>query len=88
MSTADGRPPEGVLLNECLAEGVRYGLLAAGSRLRLFDAEPAAGSAVARYLELDPASLSADDRPLLGLLSPRYLAQGGFSELMSDTRAA
>ena len=82
-----GRPPEGLLLNDCLAEGVRYGLLAAGSRLRLFEAEPAAGSAVARYLELDPASLSADDRPLLALLSPPYLAEDGFAELMSEARA-
>ena len=81
-----GRPPEGLLLNDCHAENVRYGLLAAGSRLRLFDADPAAGSAVARYLELDAGSLSADDRPLLGLLAPRYLAEGGFAELMAEAR--
>lgn len=35
----DGRPPEGILLNDCAAEGVGYGMLASGARLRLFDAD-------------------------------------------------
>jgi hypothetical protein len=42
---ADGRPPEGSVLNDCRADGAPYGLLATGATLRLFDADPAAGSA-------------------------------------------
>ena len=40
----DGRPPEGVLAIDCAAENVPYGVLASGSRLRLFrfTAEPGA----------------------------------------------
>ena len=83
----DGRPPEGVLLNACREEGVPYGLLASGARLRLFEADPATGSAAARYLELDAAALTPDDRALLGLLSPAYLAEGRFAALMEDARA-
>ena len=84
---AQGRPPEGVLLGECRAHGAPYGLLAAGSRFRLFEARPEAGSAVARYLELDAATLADEDRPLLGLLAPAYLAEGGFEALMRQSRA-
>jgi hypothetical protein len=83
---SDGRPPEGILLNACRAEGAPYGLLASGSRLRLFEAAPATGSAAARYLEMDSATLPAEDRPLLGLLAPEYLARGGFDELMEEAR--
>lgn len=84
---AQGRPPEGVLLGECRAQGAPYGLLAAGSRFRLFEARPEAGSAVARYIELDAATLADEDRPLLGLLAPAYLAEGGFEALMRQSRA-
>lgn len=83
---ADGRPPEGELLNDCLTTGARYGLLASGSRLRLFDATPALGSAAARYLELDTALLRPDDRPFLALLGPTYLAEGGLENLVDDAR--
>jgi hypothetical protein len=83
----DGRPPEGVLLNACHEEGVPYGILASGARLRLFEADPVTGSAAARYLELDAAALAPEDRPLLGLLSPAYLAEGRFAALMEDARA-
>lgn len=82
-----GRPPEGVLLGECRARGAPYGLLAAGSRFRLFEARPESGSAVARYLELDAATLAEEDRPLLGLLAPAYLAEDGFEALMRQSRA-
>ncbi|MEJ7790976.1 MAG: hypothetical protein WKF65_03270 [Gaiellaceae bacterium] len=82
-----GRPPEGVLLAECRAHGAQYGLLAAGSRFRLFEARPEAGSAVARYVELDATTLADEDRPLLGLLAPAYLAEGGFEALMRQSRA-
>jgi hypothetical protein len=81
-----GRPPEGVLLNDCEAEGAPYGLLVAESRLRLFAAEPGTGSASGRYLDLDAELLAGGDRALLGLLAPSYLAEGGFKELMQEAR--
>jgi hypothetical protein len=83
---AEGRPPEGVLLNACRRENVPYGILAAGPRLRLFEARPHTGSAVGRYLELDAASTPAEDRPLLGLLSPAFLAGEEFAALMDEAR--
>jgi hypothetical protein len=83
---AEGRPPEGLLLEDCRREDVAYGVLASGGRLRLFEAMPESGSAVSRYLELDAASLPADDRPLLGLLAPEELAAGGFASLMREAR--
>jgi hypothetical protein len=82
----EGRPPEGVLIADCVNEQVPYGLLVSGGRLRLFDAKPASGSAVARYLELDAAALTDEDRPLLGLLAPEYLAEDGFAGLMREAR--
>jgi len=83
---AEGRPPEGLLIQDCLEQGVPYGLLASGGRLRLFEAKPISGSAVARYLELDASTLTEGDRPLLGLLAPEYLAGEGFESLMRDAR--
>lgn len=83
---ADGRPPEGVLLNDTGAEGVEYGLLAAGARFRLFDFEGASGT-TARYLDLDANALRPSDRPLLALLSPSYLAEGGFAALVAEATA-
>lgn len=83
---AEGRPPEGLVVNECAQHGAPYGLLTAGSRFRLLEAEPEAGSAVARYLELDAAALADEHRPLLGLLAPPSLADGGFDSLMREAR--
>jgi hypothetical protein len=83
---AEGRPPEGLLLEACRRANAPYGILAAATRLRLFEAQPESGSAVARYLELDTEALSEGDRPLLGLLTPMYLSEGGFSRLMADAR--
>lgn len=83
---AEGRPPEGLVLNACEHEGAPYGLLAAGSRFRLFEARPASGSSVARYLELDAAALSEEHRPLIGLLAPESLGDGGFEALMDEAR--
>jgi hypothetical protein len=82
----EGRPPEGLLVEDCVREGAPYGLLVSGGRLRLFEAKPEAGSSVGRYLELDAAALTEEDRPLLGLLSPQYLASGDFAHLMRDAR--
>lgn len=75
---ADGRPPEGLLLNDARADGAPFGLLASGSRLRLFDIDSSFGPATARYLDLDATALRPEDRPFLGLLGPAYLAKGGF----------
>jgi hypothetical protein len=83
---ADGRPPEGLVINECLRAGATYGLLASGSRFRLLEARPAEGSSVARYLELDAAALPEEHQPLLGLLSPEWLGDGRFEELMREAR--
>ena len=55
---AEGRPPEGLLLEACKRTNAPYGILAAGTRLRLFDAAPESGSAVARYLEVDTDALA------------------------------
>lgn len=83
---AEGRPPEGLLLEACHHTNVQYGILASGTRLRLFEARPESGSAAARYLELDTDALGDDDRLLLGLLTRSYLDEGGFGRLMADAR--
>ncbi len=54
--------------------------------MRLFEASPQCGSAVARYLELDASTLAPEDRPLLGLLSPAYLAEGGLEAALAEAR--
>lgn len=82
----DARPPEGVLINDCLSEGAPFGLLTSGSRLRLFESEPGTGAAVAQYIDLDAGALQVDDRPFLGLLSPAFLAEGGFEKLRDEAR--
>lgn len=84
---SEGRPPEGILLEACRRTNALYGLLVSDTRLRLFEAAPESGSAIARYLELDTAALAEEDRPLLGLLTPPYLAEGGFARLMAEARA-
>ena len=83
----EGRPPEGMLLNDCQADGAPFGVLAHGSRLRLFKADTATGAAVARYLDLDASTLQEDDWPFLALLSPEYLAEGQFAALQEDARS-
>ncbi|HEX6349161.1 MAG TPA: hypothetical protein VF160_07195 [Candidatus Dormibacteraeota bacterium] len=83
---ADGRPPEGVLLNDCDAENVTYGLLASGARLRLFDFSRGAGT-TSRYIDLDASALRPDDRPLLALVAPPYLAESGFAALVAEAAA-
>lgn len=83
---ADGRPPEGLLLNDCQNEGAAFGILAAGTRLRLFEADPQVGSAASRYVDLDSAALQVDDFPFLALLGPEYLAEGEFAALQEEAR--
>ena len=85
-----GRPPEGALAVDCQAEGVRYGALASGSRLRLFRAGTEAErgpAATTSYLELDAADLRVEDRPLLGLLGPAALEPDGlFDYLVAESK--
>ncbi len=88
---SDGRPPEGTLAVDCRTEGVAFGVLASGSRLRLFrsgvNAEPGAAAATTSFLELDAADLRPEDRPLLALLAPASLARGGlFGRLVERAR--
>lgn len=80
----DGRPPEGLLLNDCQSDGAAFGILASGTRLRLFHAEATLGSSAARYVDLDAGALHADDLPFLALLGPAYLAEGGFDDLQVE----
>jgi hypothetical protein len=81
-----GRLPEGALLAACDQRGAPYGMLAAGARMRLLRVAGDGGGAATSYLELDAGLLEADSRPLLGLLAPRYLAQGGFDEVLRESR--
>lgn len=81
-----GRLAEGALLAACDAQGAPYGMLAANSRMRLLRATGDDGGASTRYLELDPPSLEQEDRPLLGLLSPRYLVEDGLEEILREAR--
>jgi hypothetical protein len=83
----DGRPPEGVLLNDCQADGAAYGLLASGGRLRLFQAEQTHGPSSARYIDLDAGALQVDDLAFLALLAPEYLAEGAFAVLQEEARS-
>lgn len=83
----EGRPPEGLLLNDCAADGAPFGILAAGTRLRLFEADPHAGSAASRYVDLDTSALQPDDFPFLTLLAPAYLADDEFAALQDEARS-
>jgi len=83
----EGRPPEGLLLNDCAADGAPFGILAAGTRLRLFEADPHAGSAASRYVDLDTSALQPDDFPFLALLGPDYLAGDEFRSLQDEARS-
>ena len=80
----DGRPPEGRLVEICNKEDVRYGLLASGSRLRLFDARSPA--ATSQWIELDTEALVPEERPFLALLGPGYLAGDGLAEVQAEAR--
>jgi hypothetical protein len=63
-----------------------YGILAAGPRLRLLAAGDEDAGSATRYLELDASALEPETRPLLGLLSPRYLAGGELQALLTEAR--
>jgi hypothetical protein len=83
----DGRPPEGLLLNDCEADGATFGILAAGPRLRLFRTDPEIGSASSQYVDVDAGSLQDDDLPFLALLGPNFLAGGEFDRLQAEARS-
>ncbi len=81
-----GRLPEGALLAACREAGVEYGLLVAGSRLRLLATGAEEAGAITRYLDLDTSALDPSSQPLLGLLAPEYLAEGAMAELLAEAR--
>ncbi len=81
-----GRLPEGALLAACREAGVDYGLLVAGSRLRLLATGAEEAGAITRYLDLDTSALDPSSQPLLGLLAPEYLAEGAMAELLAEAR--
>ena len=81
-----GRPPEGRLARLCGAANLRYGLMAAGGRLRLFRFDAPDGSGASDWLELDAAALDDRNRPLLALVAADSLAGGGFEQVFRDSR--
>ena len=82
-----GRLPEGTLVAACRRDGVRWGLMVADSRIRLFDAQAERGAATDHWLDLDLAALPADHWYLIGLLAPAALEEGGvWQTLIADAR--
>lgn len=81
-----GRLPEGALVADCLSRGAPYGLLAAGTRMRLLRAGRDDPGSTMRYLELDPTAMEPEHLPLVGLLAPSFLASGGLDELFVEAR--
>jgi hypothetical protein len=82
----EGRLPEGALVADCLAHGAPYGVLAADSRMRLLRAGRDDTGVTTRYLELDPAAIDSTHLPLIGLLSPEFLADGAFEAVLTEAR--
>ncbi|MGH2951385.1 MAG: Eco57I restriction-modification methylase domain-containing protein, partial [Solirubrobacterales bacterium] len=82
----EGRLPEGALLADCDRHGAPFGLLAAGARMRLLHAGGEEAGQASRYLELDAALIEPESRPLLGLLAPAYLAEGGLAGVLAEAR--
>ncbi|HEY1687496.1 MAG TPA: hypothetical protein VGF95_01390 [Solirubrobacteraceae bacterium] len=81
-----GRLPEGALVTDCRACGAPYGLLAAGTRMRLLRAGRDDTGSTMRYLELDPATMETEHFPIIGLLAPEFLVSGGLEELLIEAR--
>lgn len=76
----NGELPEGLALAAGRRQGAPWAILAAGSRLRLFQDRPPTGAATGSYLELDTAELAPTDRFYLGLLAPDSLQRDGLPE--------
>lgn len=83
---AEGRLPEGALLAACREQGVDFGLMVAGTRVRLLATGSQEAGATSRYLDLDTSALEPGAQPLLGLLAPTFLAEGGLSDLLAEAR--
>ena len=81
---SQGRPPEGLLLSDCDAQGAEYGMLVQGSRYRLFDAR--SPSPASQWLEIDIRLVGIDRLPFLALLAPPSLAKGGFTSVRQEAR--
>ncbi|MCY3808178.1 MAG: hypothetical protein OXG58_01875 [Gemmatimonadetes bacterium] len=81
---SQGRPPEGLLLSDCEAQGAQFGILVQGSRFRLFDARSA--SPASDWLEMDIRLLGDERLPFLALLAPSSLADGGFAAVRNEAR--
>ena len=83
----NNRPSEGRLAELCASANLRYGMLAARGRLRLFRFDALDGSGASNWIELDAAELREKDRPFLALFSAESLASGGrFEDVLSDSR--
>ena len=93
----ENRPREGLLGESCRVEGVRYGLLASGGRMRLFRFEigPGAGPGegaretvrgASGWIEFDLEQVDEQSRPFLALLAPPSLAEGGFEKELQNAR--
>ncbi|MYD41104.1 MAG: hypothetical protein F4W94_05150 [Acidimicrobiia bacterium] len=78
-----GRPPEGLLVQDCRKQGARYGLLAHEGRFRLFE-----GASTQDWLDIDARLLGTGRKGKLHwwLLSPQYLSDNGFAELQEEAR--
>ena len=76
--TDNGELPEGMVLADCEKQGAHWGILAAGTRYRLFQRQPPVGPATGQYLEIDIAELETQDRWYLGLLPPQSLCESGW----------
>lgn len=83
----DNRPPEGRLADLCVSANLRYGMLAARGRLRLFRFDALDGSGASDWIELDAEHLGNEDRPFLALLAAESLVSDGpFEDILSDSR--
>lgn len=69
----NGQLPDGLVLNECKAQGAHWGILASNTRFRIFQANPNIGSATARYIEIDAQELNKEDHLYIGVLAPQAL---------------
>lgn len=82
--TDQGAPPEGLLVADCNAERVEWGLLATDKRFRLFPAKTSVGAATARYVEFDLDSAGPGEWPYLALLAPHALEPGGLLDRLVE----
>jgi hypothetical protein len=82
-----GRLPEGMLIAACQADGLRWGIMTAGSRMRLFEARTDRGAATDRWIDIDLAALPDEHAHLLGLFAQDALREGGvWRDLIADVR--